>query len=284
MSEITVKHFYQIPTYIEQDLYSFLSTAFLENIPSLMEEATNGIHFLLYKKDILIGYLFVDLLDLEEISFVGAIHPDYRNQGFFKYLLSFGYKYLKKYVPLKKSSYFSSFVSYDNKYAIDILKHLGGKTVCSEYFLTYNCEKKMFPSNISLEITTDLEQLSIIHSSIFNQYKEDSFEQLSNFVDGKFYYIYNHSILVGMVHLQPFGSYTYLSAFGILPYYQNKGLGKASLDATTSTFGNIKLQVSSLNKNAYSFYMNYGFSIKSRYDYITFKRKTLETIKQVSNK
>lgn len=56
----------------------------------------------------------------------------------------------------------------------------------------------------------------------------------------------------------------YVSLICVLPQYRMQGVGKSLLDYTvqhTCGFDSIALEVNKNNINAYSFYINYGFSV-----------------------
>ena len=278
MNTLTITPYTQIPNVIQSRLDDFLTLCFSTKLPSLLLDDSCGIHVLLYNEHSIVGYLFTESFDREEIEFVGAIHPEHRNKGYFKYLLSFSYRYLKKYLPLKKSCYYSCYLSGEERNSIEIIRHFGGKTISTEFILTCTKENTTQPLEISLQPTTNIALLSHIHSQIFSQTKEESYTQLCESMDGTFFYLMFQQQVVGMVHISSSHSLHYLSFFGILPKYQRLGFGTSALDMIFSQYETIDLQVSSLNKKAYSFYRNYGFSIKSSYDYIILQKKVLEKL------
>ncbi|MDF2880326.1 MAG: acetyltransferase [Clostridiaceae bacterium] len=261
---------------IKKDIYLDYSINFNDKMESL---------FLLYEHKKLISLISMFVPTQREAEISAYTLPEYRQNGYFKELLSKAVAELQKYNVLD----FLFVCESQSKNAKKVIEKLGGKYDFTEYLLRYNklnIDIRNLPIN-SVELyeanLKDTETLINMSKEIFH----DSYEEAESFVSKTFnsdtrrqYIATVNNEPVGMCSVNFEDKESSIFGLGILPEYQGNGYGKQMLNlilrnTAEENIKNIFIEVDSTNEKAFNLYKNNGFEIEVAFEY--YRKGTFKT-------
>jgi ribosomal protein S18 acetylase RimI-like enzyme len=203
--------------------------------------------------------------------------PEYRQNGYFKELLSKAVAELKSYNVIDVLFVCES----QSQNAKKVIEKLGAKYDFTEYLLRYNklnIDIRNLPIN-SVELyeanLKDTETLINMSKEIFH----DSYEEAESFVL-KTFNSHTRRQYIATVNNEPVGMCSVnfedkdssIFGLGILPEYQGNGYGKQMLNlilrnTAEENIKNIFIEVDSTNEKAFNLYKNNGFEIEVAFEY-----------------
>lgn len=253
---------------LRQDIFLDSSLNFNPDIKSL---------FLLYEDNKLISLLFMFIPTSDEAEISGFTRPEYRKNGYFKSLLDRAVNELKKYnVP--DILFTCEAQSSDGKAAI---KRLNADYDFAEYTLRYNklhdeySNKYLNKIELHKANREDTKTLVNISQQIFHDSYENAESMVMKAFECQFRQLYivvldGEAIGKGGISFEDEGAYIF--GFGIIPKYQGKGFGKASLqlmlkELAEQKIEKIVIEVDSKNESAFNLYKKCGFEVQTSYEY-----------------
>lgn len=253
---------------LRQDIFLDSSLNFNRDIKSL---------FLLYEDNKLISVLFMFIPTSDEAEISGFTRPEYRKNGYFNSLLDRAVNELKKYnVP--DILFTCEAQSSDGKAAI---KRLNADYDFAEYTLRYNKPHAEYSNKYLNKVELhkanreDTKTLVNISQQIFHDSYENAESMVMKAFECQFRQLYivvldGEAIGKGGISFEDEGAYIF--GFGIVPKYQGKGFGKASLqlmlkEVAEQNIDKIVIEVDSKNESAFNLYKKCGFEVQTSYEY-----------------
>ncbi len=261
---------------LERELY-------LENDMNYYEDL--NCFFLYYHQEKLISILTIYQAEEFEVEITGYTLPEYRRQGYFTELLYEAEEELLQ-IGIDRITFAVETKGEDSKH---FLRSLNAQYKKSEYILQFNVSESKFYDDKSNHVKAELKITELMESHIdeVSRLSGDIFDQevdLSKELIELAFYSDNMSSLIGVKDGRIIGicnvsfdnHYGSIYGIGIEKSMQGKGYGKSFLELVMKYLYHkgasyIGLQVSSENKSAFNLYRNYGFMIKSQYDYYDYE-------------
>lgn len=235
-------------------------------------ESADANEFFYYLNDILIGYLGIFSIGGQVAELTGMVHPLHRRKGVFKRLYSLAR------AECRRRNFQQTLLVCDNRSSsgLAFIKSTGAEYAVSEYEM--RCTENYVSDeerDIVLRKATNLDADEIgRQNSIYFGITDrivilPEEEEKRNRIT---YMIELASRVIGKIRVEFSADEGFISGFGILPEYRNKGYGRQALKATLALFNNysihnVALEVAAQNKNALSLYKSCGFAEESVTDY-----------------
>lgn len=229
---------------------------------------------------------YAAVFELEKTAFVYAfVHPDFRRQGLFTNMIS----HLQRHYPDLRLD----FPADEKEPAV---RHMLGtrRFICQEkqLLLTYVLKQSAFSecTDISIIPTNDRFLLYSLHERIFTDFPKNTHEmfidQMMSLEDIQPYvfaaphvFSFSQPFSLGMGFLLKEKNTACLCSFGILPSFQNKGYGRAALQALCHMLADdpditlLQVQVDAKNIAAAALYENFGFQERDVFASYTYLQK-----------
>ncbi|WP_373689033.1 GNAT family N-acetyltransferase [Clostridium sp. YIM B02551] len=246
---------------------------FLDNSLNFSKDVNNI--FLAYENNQLVSLINIFVPTRHEAELSAYTHPDYRNRGYFRELLTSVTSELKKY-KVKRILFTCEAQCLVAK---DLIKKLGAKYAFTEYSLSYDfnhTENKILSSmKLSSPTIDDIPILISLGEDIFDENYEESKsiatkvfnaedrEQFLAEVDGKY---------IGMCSVRFENNEAMINGLGISPIYQGEGYGKDLVysilnELIKRNIEKIAIEVDSDNDKAFNLYQKCGFKIETAFEY-----------------
>ncbi len=232
--------------------------------------------FLLYLDNMLISVISIFAPLSSEAEITAITKNDYRNQGFFKKLLS-EVKSELKMRGTKSILYVCDSKSSPGLATVDSLE---SNYEFSEFLMEYDREnsEQNIIENVQLKNTEshELEKLKSINIAAFNMNERDAHEKMFELFTNskrKIYSIYYKESMVGMIGVYEESERDYIHGFCIDKDFRGKGIGRAALTtlanlcAKNNRVKQIVLEVQTENENALGLYKSVGFGIDAEFRY-----------------
>jgi ribosomal protein S18 acetylase RimI-like enzyme len=236
--------------------------------------------YLLYQNQRLISLIVINPVEediIEVIEVCGYTLPEFRQKGYFKYLLNKVKEDLCKYPNLNIQFVMEA----KSQSALKTMEALNKRYMKSEYLLKINMKDSNIKPvsrknlNICLLNSNTLKEAVKVNMETLSMEKEEAeymFEEILNAKDLEYYCAYYEGELIGVCGLSYGEHSASVFGFGVKEKYQGFGFGRELLTylielVSKKSYSFITLHVSSLSGKALTLYEHMGFYIKSQYDY-----------------
>lgn len=243
--------------------------------PSLNFDQSIKSFFLFYHKGELISMLSMFIPTKQEAEISAYTLPKFRENGYFKALLSNAMEELRKF-NIPDILFVCESPSIPGK---KVLKALNAKYEHTEYFMRFNQASYVAKNSYRLlwlkAELKDLEKTILTSMRIF----DDSYEDAKNLLEKcfesdtreQYLAVLNDEIIgIGSANLE--GEDVSIFGLGLVPEYRGKGFGKELLHLIIDNLlqrgrSDITIEVNSENANALGLYQKTGFYIEVAYEY-----------------
>jgi len=255
---------------------------------SILKQETENIdeinEFLLYDKNILIGYLGICDFGGEALEANGMIHPSYRKRKLFTKLFSLTRD------EFQKREKNTMLMLSDNKSisGIQFIKNVCNGYDHSEYDMVLKKEIKyeLKFNNILLRKAefSDATLVAKMDSLFFNMnLNEDTSLIIENIINGTTYIVELNNETIGKIRLENIEGVGGIYGFGVLSEYRRKGYGGEILNIAIKLLKKrnakiITLQVETKNSNALNLYKSFGFEENYVMDYYKISKRDTEIV------
>ncbi|WP_195266259.1 GNAT family N-acetyltransferase [Clostridium sp. 1001275B_160808_H3] len=241
------------------------------------KESNDINEFLYYINDKLVGYLGISCFGGNIAEINGIVHPDFRRRGIFTKLTDMAIEECKRrefdkilLLSDDKSNSAMRFIKNINKSSYSFSEC---RMECINW-IVYENNKNIFLSNAK---NKDIDQIDNLNEVFFGEACNEMIlpedEEKNNIIT---YLIKADDEIIGKIKVSKEFDSAFISGFGIIPEFRNKGYGRATLMQVLNILkhdgiNKVALDVEIKNNNALHLYKSCGFKEKSTMNYYEVK-------------
>ncbi len=230
---------------------------------------------LYYRADILIGFLSLDGLGLDEAEGTGMVHPSYRRQGVFQALVAAAQEECRQ----NKTEALILLFDHRSESAMAFANAIGAQHDFSEHSMRLDELNKLpqIAQRLDFRKATedDAPAISEILAKDFGADAEQLRQNIVNNVRSSVYQYYIATLdqePIGTLNVQNLGGDAYIYGFVVRPDQRGRGYGKEILaraitDIVAERPQPVFLEVETKNDPAFGLYRSFGFQVTTTYDY-----------------
>ncbi|KLU62944.1 putative N-acetyltransferase YycN [Peptococcaceae bacterium CEB3] len=260
----------------QENMFLKLELEFKLNI-SLMQKQESFDYvneFFYYSGETLVGYLGIFSLGGETGELTGMVHPLYRRKGTFLRLYNLAREECKRRNMRKVLLVCDK----GSSSGLAFIEATGAAYSFSEYEMKVKLDKKYISQKeksvvLRKAVNSDADEIAKQDYICFgNRSGTEMMPEDDEKRNRITYMIETDSRVIGKIRVELNADDGFISGFGILPEYRNRGYGRQALKAALDLLNennarNVALEVAAHNKNALNLYRSCGFVEESVTDY-----------------